>query len=162
MSSTEIFQPSKISTQLKRQRRNRGGWQINARSKTYKWATQMERVDLIRNRLPVETLEVVARQAGVPIQQVLELIGIHKTTYNKKKRAPELLSSRDSEMVLILIELLTFGKSVFNDDEKKFQRWLKKNNISLGGVTPVSLFDSVTGIAEVKNALLRLEYGNLA
>jgi uncharacterized protein (DUF2384 family) len=32
----------------------------------------------------------------------------------------------------------------------------------LGGNTPESLFDSLTGIQEVKNALNRLEYGNLA
>ncbi|WP_317130295.1 MbcA/ParS/Xre antitoxin family protein [Salegentibacter sp. 24] len=47
----------------------------------------------------------------------------------------------------------------------------KKKNFSVGyknlifhweGVTPISLFDSLTGIQEVRNALNRLEYGNLA
>jgi hypothetical protein len=32
----------------------------------------------------------------------------------------------------------------------------------LGGVSPESLFDTVTGILEVKKALGRLETGNLA
>ena len=85
-----------------------------------------------------------------------------QTTYNKKKRGKELLSGRDSEVILLLTELLDFGLEVFNDESEKFQRWLKKPNVSLGGVKPESLFDSVTGIQEVKNALNRLEYGNMA
>jgi uncharacterized protein (DUF2384 family) len=60
--------------------------------------------------------------------------------------------------VLVLTELLDFGYEVFNFEKDKFQRWLQKPNISLGGVTPESLFDSLTGIQEVSNSLNRLEY----
>ncbi|MDZ7607711.1 MAG: MbcA/ParS/Xre antitoxin family protein [Cyclobacteriaceae bacterium] len=62
----------------------------------------------------------------------------------------------------MLSEVLDFGLEVFNDEKEKLQRWLKKPNLSLGGVTPESLFDSITGIQEVRNALNRLEYGNMA
>ena len=65
-------------------------------------------------------------------------------------------------MILVLTELLDFGVEVFNNEVEKFQRWLKKPNIALGGATPESLFDSLTGIQEVRNCLNRLEYGNLA
>jgi len=34
--------------------------------------------------------------------------------------------------------------------------------LSLGGVAPESLFDSISGILEVQNALNRIEYGNMA
>lgn len=71
-------------------------------------------------------------------------------------------SGRDSEIVLVLTELLEFGTDVFNSETEKFQRWLQKPNISLGGATPISMFDSLTGIQEVRNFLNRLEYGNLA
>ena len=59
-------------------------------------------------------------------------------------------------------ELIDFGNEVFNNEIEKFQRWLKKNNVSLGGNTPESLLDTTTGIQEVKNALNRIEFGNLA
>lgn len=72
------------------------------------------------------------------------------------------MNGRNSELILVLAELLDFGKEVFNGEEDKFQRWLKKPNISLRGATPESLFDSLAGIQEVKNSLNRLEYGNLA
>ena len=73
-----------------------------------------------------------------------------------------MLSGRDSELVLVLTEVLEFGLEVFNSEKEKFQRWLQITNISLGGAAPISLFDSLTGIKEVRNRLNRLEYGNLA
>lgn len=62
----------------------------------------------------------------------------------------------------VLAELLDYGLSVFNNEDDKFYRWLKKPNISLGGVSPESLFDTLTGIQEVKNTLGRIEFGNMA
>jgi putative toxin-antitoxin system antitoxin component (TIGR02293 family) len=89
-------------------------------------------------------------------------MNVAQTTYNKKKREHDLLSERDSEVILFLSEALDFGLEVFNNEKDKFQRWLKKPNLSLGGVAPESLFDCITGIQEVRNALNRLEYGNMA
>jgi len=83
-------------------------------------------------------------------------------THNKKKRKNDLLSVRDSEVVMVLSEVLDFGLEVFNNETEKFHRWLKKPNLSLGGVAPESLFDSITGIQEVRNTLNRIEYGNMA
>lgn len=45
---------------------------------------------------------------------------------------------------------------------KPFQRWLQKPNLSLGGKSPESMLDTMTGINEVKFCLNRLEFGNLA
>jgi uncharacterized protein (DUF2384 family) len=36
--------------------------------------------------------------------------------------------------------------SVFNNENDKFQRWLKKPNLSLGGKSPENLLDTITGI----------------
>lgn len=142
--------------------KKRSGWVIKVPNGEYTWSNKAERVGIIRKRLPYESIEVISKRTDLPIKQVLSLFGVPQTTYNKKKREKELLSGRDSEVVLLLTELLDFGLEVFNDEAEKFQRWLKKPNVSLGGVKPDSLFDSVTGIQEVKNALSRLEYGNLA
>jgi putative toxin-antitoxin system antitoxin component (TIGR02293 family) len=105
---------------------------------------------------------VISNRLDLPVKDVLRLFNLPQTTYNKKKRQNELLSGRDSEVVLLLTELLDFGSDVFNNESEKFQRWLKKPNVSLGGAKPESFFDTVTGIQEVRNALNRLEYGNMA
>ena len=68
----------------------------------------------------------------------------------------------DSELELLISELVNYGIEVFNKEEDKFQRWLKKPTNSLGNNTPESLLDSVAGIQEVRNCLNRIEFGNLA
>lgn len=119
-------------------------------------------LSIIRGGLPFEALDILGKQSDMPIRQVLELFDIPQTTYNKKKREQGLLGSRDSELVLAIASLLDFGYEVFNQDALKFHRWLKKPNLSLAGRTPESLFDTLTGVQEVRNALDRLEYGMLA
>jgi len=103
-------------------------WSIKLSKKVYTWSENTERIKLIRERLPYESIEVLSKKANLSIKQLLLLLGLPQTTYNKDK----------------------------------FQNWLAKTNLSLGGVAPKSLFDSLTGIQEVKNCLNRLEHGNLA
>ncbi|MGB5942314.1 MAG: antitoxin Xre/MbcA/ParS toxin-binding domain-containing protein [Leeuwenhoekiella sp.] len=137
-------------------------WQMNVSNSSYVWSSRTERLNVLRSGLPYDAFEVISNRAGLSIKKILALFEIPQTTYNKKKREKGLLNNRDSEMVLVLTELMDFGTEVFDNDLEKFQRWLKKPNISLGNVSPESLFDSLTGVQEVKNALNRLEYGNLA
>jgi putative toxin-antitoxin system antitoxin component (TIGR02293 family) len=120
------------------------------------------KLELIRQRLPYSALESLVKRSGLSIKQFLERFEIPQTTYNKKKRENALLGRRDSELVLVLAEVLDYGLEVFNQESDKFHRWLQKPNGSLGGVTPESLFDSVTGVDEVKSALDRLEHGAFA
>lgn len=129
---------------------------------TITWGNQMERVAIIRKGLPYGSIDVIGQKANLPVKKVLHYLNIPQTTYNKKKREKDHLSGRDSEIILMLSEVLDFGLEVFNNEEDKFQRWLKRPNLSLGGVAPESLFDSLTGIQEVRNSLNRLEYGNMA
>lgn len=128
----------------------------------YIWTNKMDKVDIIRAGLPYESIEVISAKASMPVIRVLHLLDIPQTTYNKKKRDKDLLDGRDSEVILFLAELLDYGLEVFNHETEKFHRWLKKPNISMGNVTPESLFDTLTGIQEVRNSLNRLEYGNFA
>lgn len=137
-------------------------WSIEVDQDKFSWSTSMDRVEIIRKGLPYESIEVISKKADFSVKEVLRSLGLPQTTYNKKKKDNDLLSGRDSEVILFLTELLDFGLEVFDNEKEKFQRWLKKPNISLGGATPESLFDSLTGIQEVKNTLNRLEYGNLA
>lgn len=162
MNNLKVFDPKKSIRRAKRNKALGQKWSIVVTKGEYAWSTRMDRVDMIRKRLPYESIEVISTKANLPVKHFLQLLGMPQTTYNKRRKAQELLSSRDSEIVLVLAELLDYGLSVFNNEEDKFYRWLKKPNISLGGISPESLFDSLTGIQEVKNSLTRLEFGNMA
>ena len=125
-------------------------------------ANKLTRVSIIRAGIPYESIEVISKRLNNSVKSVLEIVGIPQTTYNKKKSKHSLLDSRNTELVILINELIDFGMDVFNNEQEKFQRWLKKPNISLGGNSPESMLDTFTGINEVKFSLNRLEFGNLA
>lgn len=141
---------------------DRDQWNVKLTNQIFSWKTSMDRIQIIRNGLPYEAIEVISQRANLPVRRLLQLLNIPQTTYNKKKRSQENLSGNDTEKLLLLAEILDYGLEVFNQESQKFYSWLKKPNQSLGNVAPVSLFDSQTGIQEVKNCLNRLEYGNMA
>jgi putative toxin-antitoxin system antitoxin component (TIGR02293 family) len=135
---------------------------LELQGKRYHWSNNTERLQVIRKGIEVESIEEVGSRLNLPIKSVLHLVGIPQTTYNLKKKQHALLDSHNTELLVMIIEVLDFGKRVFNLEEEKFQRWLKKPNRSLGGHTPESFFDTLTGILEVRHCLNRLEYGNFA
>ncbi len=149
-------------SRAKKEKAHNYTWEIYTSEGKITWKNGIERVEVLRKGLPYETIEVVGQKANLPVKQMLQFLDVAQTTYNKKKRDKELLNGRDSEVLLILTEVLDFGLEVFNHEKDKFQRWMKKTNMSLGNVAPISFFDSISGIQEVRNALNRLEYGNMA
>ncbi len=156
------FDPKESIGRAKATRNSSAKWRLESEGNEYVWTSRLERVGIIRKGIPYASIDVISKRINVPIKEVLHIFGLPQTTYNKKLREKSLLNGRDSEIILLLTELLDFGIEVFNNEEIKFQRWMKKQNISLGGNTPESLLDSITGIQEVKNCLNRIEYGNQA
>jgi len=159
---TKKLNPAKSIQRAREIKQGGTEWRIKLSVGEYAWSSRMDRLRIIRKGLPFESIEVISKKANLSIKQVLNLFGVPQTTYNKKKKDKDLLSGRESELILVLNELLDFGLEVFNNEPEKFQRWLKKPNLSLGGALPESLYDSVTGLQEVRNSLNRLEYGNMA
>jgi putative toxin-antitoxin system antitoxin component (TIGR02293 family) len=122
----------------------------------------LQKISAIRRGLPYSAIEGLSEKMGAPVKSVLEVFGLPQTTYNKKKRDGDAMSAMETELLIYVNELMDYGLDVFNDERDKFLRWLHKPNLSLGGVTPHSLLDSITGVGEVRNCLSRIDYGNLA
>jgi putative toxin-antitoxin system antitoxin component (TIGR02293 family) len=162
VSVKKTFNTKESILRAKATRANQPKWKLVSEGQEYVWTSKLDRVTIIRKGVPYASIDIISKRIDVPVKDVLHIFGLPQTTYNKKRREKSLLNGRDSEVVLLLTELLDFGIEVFNNEEEKFQRWMKKINFSLGDNTPESLLDSVTGIQEVKNCLNRIEYGNLA
>ena len=126
------------------------------------WANSTERIQQIRQGMPVSTLEGLARRMQVPVKAVLALLNMPQTTYNKRKSESALLDAAAAERAMNVSDLIELGLEVFNHEEAKFIHWLQKPNLSLGGPSPFTLLDTFTGMREVQHALVRLEFGNLA
>ncbi len=151
---------------IKRARRKKSErtpvWTISVDKHTYEWQSKYDRIAIIRKGLPYTTIEVISKQSSLPVSKILTFLGVPQTTYNKNKRNKTLMSGRNSEAILLMVEVLEYGNLVFNSETDKFNRWLKKTNISIGNVTPESLFDTLSGIQVVRNCLNRIEYGSFA
>ena len=137
-------------------------WTFVADNKTYIWFNKMDRIRIVRKGIPYESIDVISKKLNKPVKSILDIINLPQTTYNKKKAEHSLLNSQNSELILLIFELIDFGLEVFNNEEEKFLRWLTKNNLVLGNNAPESMLDTITGINEVKYSLNRLEFGNLA
>lgn len=135
---------------------------ISADNQIYEWSNTMDRVRIIRGGIPYSTLEMTSARLNRPVKRILSIINIPQTTYNKKKSEHALLNSRDTELVILINELIDYGIEVFNQEKEKFQRWLQKPNLSLNGNIPEDLLDTATGIEEVRFALNRIEFGSFA
>jgi uncharacterized protein (DUF2384 family) len=130
---TKTFDTKKSVGRAKNARLADPTWKLISEDKEYSWTSKLERVNIIREGIPYESIDGISKRINLPIKEVLHFFfGLPQTTYNKKSREHPLLSGRDSEVVLLLTELLDFGTEVFNQEEDKFQRWMKKSNISLG------------------------------
>jgi hypothetical protein len=125
-----IFNPKESISRAKAARASSPKWRLESEGQEYIWASKLERVGIIRARVPYASIEVISKKINVSVKEVLHIFDLPQTTYNKKLREKSLLNGRDSEVVLLLIELVDFGIEVFNNEEEKFQRWMKKVNIS--------------------------------
>ena len=162
MVKTKPFDTRKSLKNAGMAKREEPVWVLRSEGKTFRWSNKMERVAVIRKGVPYHAIEVLSERLNRPVKAVLSIVGIPQTTYNKNKSKKLLLDSHDSELVVMITELIDHGLMVFNHEPEKFQRWLNKPNISLGGQTPESLLDTVTGIDEVRFCLNRIESGNFA
>ncbi len=161
-SNIKPFDTKRSLAKAQKLKENQQHWIITIDGKRFSWSNRMERVEIVRQGIPYDSLETISNKLDRPVKSILSLVGIPQTTYNKKKNEHALLDSRDSELVVLMVELIDFGHKVFNNEGDKFLRWLKKPNVSLGGNSPESLLDTNSGIDEVKFCLNRIEFGNFA
>lgn len=135
---------------------------ICVEGKEYVWSSEFDKIRVVREGVPYGSVEVLSKRMGRPVKMLLEILGLPQTTYNKKKLENSKFESRETELLLRMVEIMDQGVFVFNGEEEKFLRWLGKPNLSLGGLEPNQLFDTIVGLDQVEGALLRLDSGSLA
>jgi putative toxin-antitoxin system antitoxin component (TIGR02293 family) len=137
-------------------------WSLVIDGQLLVWSQMKDRIAVIRAGLPSQSVEAFSHQHQVSIKQLLQWMHLPQTTYNKKKTSGTALGPHETERILLLVELFDFGYEVFNQENEKFHRWLRKPNPALGGVTPEELLDTYTGFDEVYDLLIRIDQGIFA
>uniref|UniRef100_UPI003BEEFEA9 antitoxin Xre-like helix-turn-helix domain-containing protein n=1 Tax=Burkholderia arboris TaxID=488730 RepID=UPI003BEEFEA9 len=133
-------------------------------------ATQAARVDLIKHGVAATDIARLAKSMGVTKERLLETLGLSAATINKKVRARQKLSIEQGERVVGIAKLVGQVQAMVerSGDPTDFNAaqwvasWLEDANPALGGRTPASYMDTVTGQELVSNLLLKAETGAYA
>lgn len=117
-------------------------------------------VSAIRRGFPSKTLDAFATNVGASNCELAAMLGLSVRTLAGRRRM-ERLSPAESERLLRLAKTVARSEDVFGDLSNGLA-WLKSSNISLGGVTPISLTDTEIGAELVADVLGRIEHGIVA
>ncbi len=121
-------------------------------------ATVASSLALIRQGLPVSTLENGTELLGVTKTVYAHLIGVNLRSVQRKHQTDGKLSPASSEHALMLAEMVRQADEYFSEREATL-RWLNRSSVALGSASPLSICDTVTGISLVIEEINRLKHG---
>ena len=119
--------------------------------------TSQYKIGIIKNGITKKQLEAIKSETDFDYHTLSNLLAVSRTTLIKKK-GEDKFDQPTSERIMLLAELLSYGREVFESKEQ-FNTWLKNPSFAMSGKTPLELLDTLYGIEEVKKELGRIEYG---
>jgi putative toxin-antitoxin system antitoxin component (TIGR02293 family) len=119
--------------------------------------TSQYKIGIIKNGITKTQLEAIKSETDFDYHTLSNLLAVSRTTLIKKK-GEDKFDQPTSERIMLLAELLSYGREVF-ESKDRFNTWLKEPSHAMSGKTPLELLDTLYGIEEVKKELGRIEYG---
>ena len=96
-------------------------------------------------------------KSGLDYDTLASILNVAKATLHNKK-GKEKFDKYISERIFMLADLYSYGYEAFENREQ-FNQWMKTPNRSMGGISPLSILDTLYGLEEVKHLIGRIEYG---
>ncbi len=93
-----------------------------------------------------------------PVQEVVEILDISRSTYYRLKEEPR-LDPETADKISSLLKLFYQGLEAFEGDKQDFRDWLQSSIPSLGWQKPLELLKTETGRMAIMDAIGRIEYG---
>jgi putative toxin-antitoxin system antitoxin component (TIGR02293 family) len=114
--------------------------------------------EVILAGLPVDSAESLKREIALADKPFAELIGISEKTLARARAGRARLDPVVSDRLYRLARIVALAVEVLEDDARAVS-WLKRDQVGLGGRTPLSLLATDAGRDEVEKLLLRIEHG---
>jgi len=114
-------------------------------------------VEMLRVGLPVKELNDLQAKLDVPMEKLVPMLGISKSTLHRRKAAGR-LDQAESDRVVRFAKLMGKAVEVF-ESEAGARQWLNSPQFGLGGAVPLQYAETEVGAREVENLLGRIEYG---
>ncbi|MFC4424471.1 antitoxin Xre/MbcA/ParS toxin-binding domain-containing protein [Cupriavidus pampae] len=119
----------------------------------------LEQRKAIREGMDATIVERVAKELlRIPVQTLLNGIGLPSSTVLRKISKHERLSGTESDRVARVLYVLELATDVL-EDAKLAAQWMQKPLFELDGMKPLEVLDSQPGYDRVKDILMRAAFG---
>jgi hypothetical protein len=114
------------------------------------------------NNLTFPIFRNLTQITKLPVKTLAELaFEITPKTFNSYCLKGNDVPMHVREISVKLIELYTKGNRLFGSTDN-FNKWLQKESYGLGGIKPIDLINSVTGIEKINDELISIQFGTTA
>ncbi len=119
--------------------------------------TPLQKMAISKKGITKSYLEKFKKTAELDYDKLADALAVTRATLINKK-GNEKFNAGLSERIVSLADLYAYGYEVF-EDHSAFNQWMHTSNQALGGLTPLSITNSLYGREEVKNLIGRIAYG---
>ena len=119
--------------------------------------TPLQKMQISKNGVSKNYLEQFKKTTALDYDDLAGALAVTRATLINKK-GNEKFNGPLSERIVSLADLYAYGYEVFEDTEA-FNQWMQASNQALGGLTPLSITDSLYGREEIKSLIGRIAYG---
>lgn len=114
---------------------------------------------LIREGFPYKAGNHVRGLLNLSLPIFAGIIEVSERTLARVRKSPnQRLSTIASDRLYRLARIYSIACEVLEDEEKA-KEWLRRQQVGLGGKTPLDLLHTGAGAKEVEDLLWRIEYG---
>ena len=140
------------------------GYPLNTEKQPNYLVEEQQALYIVSNSLKgvfAGSVDDVISVSGYEKTQIEQIMDTSYKTYSRYKKDKKRLNPDQSERILKLKSLFSFGITVFGSKES-LARWMQKPAFGLDNLIPNEAIKTSTGIDLVLNELTNIAYGNLA
>lgn len=119
----------------------------------------MEASQHLREGLPLALLGKIVEATGLPQEQILRVLGISRSTLNRRRKRHERFSLQESESLDRLAVRFQEAVELFHGDPEAAQAWFHKPATALGGMSPVEACADERGGDAVGELIHNIQHG---
>ena len=140
------------------------GYPLNTEKQPNYLVEEQQALYIVSNSLKgvfAGSVDDVISVSGYEKTQIEQIMDTSYKTYSRYKKDKKRLNPDQSERILKLKSLFSFGITVFGSKES-LAKWMQKPAFGLDNLIPNEAIKTSTGIDLVLNELTNIAYGNLA
>lgn len=145
-----------------------GSYHLHGPATAAYWLSPMERSQRVKQGVPAREVVTLADAMGLPRDQFMRVLGLARSTVERKitQRGP--LSQAESEKLVGVERLIGQVDAMVREDgaapddfdaARWFARWMADPVPALGGVAPQELLDTADGREAVSTLLYQMKSG---